>query len=158
MNSQYVLKTINPFVRDNKLTYDDFEKIFGFLPRKEQYSIADTIQDDLNIELVDELENLPEEVPPITNPAHEIRMSNKLLIRLVQDGDEQARQDLCVKNRGLVEKILSEHQKRVVTEDLVEKCNELLIKAAEEFTFDNEIDFDSYATQIMELALREGVD
>ena len=101
MNSQYILKTIRPFVRDNKLTYDDFDKVFGFLPRKEQYSIADAIQDDLHIELVDELEEVPAKLEPIIiRQSQEIKMPNKLLIRMIQDGDEQARQDLCVKIVG----------------------------------------------------------
>lgn len=51
MNTDYLLKTIRPFVKDNQLTYDDFEKIFGILPLKEQYPIAYAIQDDLKIEL-----------------------------------------------------------------------------------------------------------
>ena len=40
MNTQYILKEIQPFVVDRRLTYDDFEKIFGFLPLKEQYPIC----------------------------------------------------------------------------------------------------------------------
>lgn len=36
MNTQYIFEQIKPCVRENKLTYDDFEKIFGFLPLKEQ--------------------------------------------------------------------------------------------------------------------------
>ena len=157
MNSQYILKTIRQFVRDNKLTYDDFDKVFGFLPRKEQYSIADAIQDDLHIELVDELEAAPveekisdETAPLIVRSTCEIKMPNKLLIRMIQDGDEQARQDLCVKNRGLVEKIALKYKSRFKMADLIQAGNNGLIKAAEEFTFDNETDFDNYAAQIIE--------
>ncbi len=150
MNSQYIFKTIRPFVRDNKLTYDDFDKIFGFLPRKEQYPIADTIQDDLNIELVDELEDLPEEVPPVTDPAREIKMPNKLLIRLIQDGDQQARQDLCIKNRELVENIALKYTNNFALEDLIQAGNVGLIEAAEQFDFDKETDFDTCATLCIE--------
>lgn len=157
MNSQYILKTIRPFVRDNQLTYDDFDKVFGFLPRKEQYQIAYTIQDDLNIELVDEIEYSPteEKIQPETAPliarsACEIKMPNKLLIRLIQDGDEQARQDFCVKNRKLIEKIALKYQNKFKKADLIQAGNIGLIKAATEFTFDNETDFDNYAAQIIE--------
>lgn len=31
MNIQYLAKEIRPYVVGNQLTYDDFEKIFGFL-------------------------------------------------------------------------------------------------------------------------------
>jgi len=112
-----IRKEIIPYVVDNKLTYDTFDKIFGFLPRKEQYPIAYTIQDDLKIELVDEIifsseEIIPDEVIPlISREAREIKISNKILIGLIQSGDEQARQDLCVKNRGLVEKFAARYEK-----------------------------------------------
>ena len=33
-----------------------------------------------------------------------VQLSNKTLIKLIQEGDAQARQDLCVANRGLVDK------------------------------------------------------
>lgn len=61
MNTKYLLKQIRPYVKDNRLTYDDFDKLFGFLERREQYSIADAIHDELKIELVDEIDSPPEE-------------------------------------------------------------------------------------------------
>ena len=156
MNAAYISKLIRPFVRDNKLTYDDFDKIFGFLPRKEQYSIADTVQDDLNIELVDEIEELPQEdasaedTALIVREPREIRMPNKLLIRMIQDGDEQARQDLCVKNRGLVDKFAFKYWKRfpdkLDLEDLLQEGNIGLITAAERFDFSKNTEFSTYAT------------
>lgn len=107
MNTQYIEKEIRPYVVGNQLTYDDFEKIFGFLPRKEQYQICYAVQDDLKIELVDEItsapveEEVPAEVAPlIVKKPHEIKVPNKFLVRLIQEGDEQARQDLCVKKSG----------------------------------------------------------
>lgn len=170
MNSQYILKTIRLFVRDNKLTYDDFDKVFGFLPRKEQYSIADAIQDDLNIELVDELEEvqlkeIPAKVEPlIVRQAREIKMPNKLLIRMIQDGDEQARQDLCVKNRGLVESIASRcerHEKNFNTQltfdDLTQEGFVGMLKAAERFNFDQETEFSTYATFWIEQAIQRAI-
>lgn len=156
MNSRYILKTIRPFVKDGKLTYDDFGKIFGFLPRKEQYPIAYAIQDDLQIELVDAIEEAAiEEVPAETaqltvREAREIKMPNKLLIRMIQDGDEQARQDLCIKNRGLVEKFAMQYWKKfpdkLELEDLRQEGNLGLIRAAERFSFDKATEFSTYAT------------
>ena len=162
MTGAYISRLISPFARKNKLTYDDFDKIFGFLPRKEQYPIADTIQDVLHIELVDELDELPEESPKKVDPAREIKMPNKVLIRMIQDGDEQAKNDFCIKNSAFVEKCAVEcRQKYKITaslRDLMRAGNIGLIEAAEEFTFDGEIDFESYAAQIIELAIRECVD
>lgn len=170
MNSQYILKTIRPFVREDKLTYDDFDKVFGFLPRKEQYSIADSIQDDLHIELVDELaetttEAVDAEIEPlIVRQAREIKMPNKLLIRMIQDGDKQARQDLCVKNRGLVESIASRcerHEKNFNTqltfEDLTQEGFVGMLKAAERFDFSKETEFSTYATFWIEQAIQRAI-
>ena len=70
MNVDAIRKEIAPYVVNGELTYNDFDKIFGFLPRKEQYPIAYTIQDDLKIELVDEITSAPveEKVPDETVP------------------------------------------------------------------------------------------
>ena len=70
MNLDYLQKKIRPFVVNNQLTYDDFDKIFGQLPLKEQYPICDAVQDDLHVELVDEIdeppvEDVPAEVAPL---------------------------------------------------------------------------------------------
>ena len=59
MNVQYIYKEILPFVKEGSLTYDDFDKIFGFLPLKEQYPICYAIQDELHINLVDEIDSPP---------------------------------------------------------------------------------------------------
>lgn len=152
-----IKKEIIPYVVDNKLTYDTFDKIFGFLPRKEQYPIAYAIQDDLKIELVDEIifsseEIIPDEVTTlISREAREIKISNKILIGLIQSGDEQARQDLCVKNRGLVEKFAARYEKffssQLTFEDLVQEGTIGMLKAAERFDFSRESAFSTYATQ-----------
>ena len=168
MNTEYLLKTIRPFVKDNQLTYDDFEKIFGFLPLKEQYPIAYTIQDDLKIELVDEIASLPvaeeiptENAPLIVRRAAEIKMPNKLLIRLIQDGDEQARQDICVKNSGLIEKFALKYWKKfpdkLDLDDLRQEGNIGLITAAERFNFDKETEFSTYATFWIEQKIMRAV-
>ena len=40
MDPEQVLKEIRLCIVGNEMTWDDFDKIFGFLPRKEQYPIA----------------------------------------------------------------------------------------------------------------------
>ena len=167
MNTQYISKLISPCVVDNQLTYDDFEKIFGFLPRKEQYPICYAIQDDLKIELVDEIaaapvEEIPAELAPlIFKDPHEIKVPNKFLIRLIQDGDEQARQDLCVKNSGLVGKFALKHSKifsnKLDLEDLIQEGNIGLIKAAEKFDFTRDTEFSTYAVWWIEQAIKRAI-
>lgn len=170
MDTKYIFDQIKPYVIDNKLTYDDFEKVFGVLPLKEQYPIAYAIQDDLNIELVDEItstepvEEIPAEVAPlIVRKPNEIKVPNKFLIRLIQDGDEQARQDLCVKNRGLVGKFAFKYWKqfsdKLELEDLIQEGNIGLIVAAERFDFTKDTTFSTYATWwIIQKILRAIID
>ena len=157
MNIQYIAKEIRPYVVGNQLTYDDFEKIFGFLPRKEQYPICYAVQDELNIEMVDEIDSPPleEKLPPeieklIVRQPREIKASNKTLIRWIQEGDEQARQDLCVKNSGLVGKFAVKCKKKFADkldlEDLMQEGYMGLIKAAERFDFSKGTEFSTYAT------------
>ena len=155
-----IRKAIHPHVIDGVLTYDNFERIFGFLPLKEQYSICYAIQDHLKIELVDETisapdeeipdEDVSDEVAPLINrKPNEIKIPNKLLIKLIQDGDKQARQDLCVKNRRLIEKFAAKYEKildsQLTFEDLVQEGTIGMLKAAEQFDFRKDTQFSTYA-------------
>lgn len=56
MNSEKIFQMIRPYVKDNQLTYDDFEKIFDMLPQREKYLVAEFIETNLKILLVDEIE------------------------------------------------------------------------------------------------------
>ena len=113
---EYVLNEIKGYVENNQLTYDEFDEIFGDLEKLQQYEVTN-ILDELDIELVDE-KILPEEknsvvvtLPPIPRKAEEIKLSNNALVSLVQKGDRQAMRDLCVKNRGLVDKVALKYDK-----------------------------------------------
>ncbi len=167
MNTQYIFERIKPCVKDNKLTYDDFDKIFGFMQRKEQYPIAYAIQDELHVELVDELnEPTAEEIPAevvslIVRQPHEIKVPNKFLIRLIQDGDEQAKQDLCVKNSGLVGKfavkLLKQYPNTLELEDLMQEGFAGMLKAAERFIFGKDTQFSTYATWWIRQAMERAI-
>ena len=157
MNVDAIRKEIAPYVVNGELTYNDFDKIFSFLPRKEQYPIVYTIQDDLKIELVDEITSAPveEKVPDETLPlifrtAKEIKASNKILIALIQKGDEQARQDICIKNQGLVAKFANYYFEKfpcsLELDDLIQEGNIGMLRAAELFDFARETEFSTYAT------------
>lgn len=163
MNTKYLLKQIRPYVKDNRLTYDDFDKIFGFLERREQYQIVDALHDDLKIKLVDEIDSPPEEeeIPDedelpaeiasfIVRKPHEIKVPNKFLIRLIQNGDKQARQDLCIKNSGLVGKFAVKYIKKfpckLTLEDLMQEGFIGMLTAAEKFDLSKDTAFSTYAT------------
>ena len=40
-----------------------------------------------------------------------IKISNGVLVRMIQEGNQQAKQDLCIKNQGLVEKYANVYQR-----------------------------------------------
>ena len=54
MNREKILEMISPYAKNNRLSYEEFDKIFCGLSQKEKYLIADFLNDDLNISLVDE--------------------------------------------------------------------------------------------------------
>ena len=54
MNREKILEMIHPFVKDNRLSYEDFDKIFYGLSQKEKYSISEFLRDKLKILLIDE--------------------------------------------------------------------------------------------------------
>ena len=92
MNINYISQVIRPYVVENKLTYADFERVFGFLELREQYPIVDIIRDELKIDFVDEILTEPPTSDgtdsTIVKRANEIRASNRILIELIQRGDE----------------------------------------------------------------------
>ncbi len=55
MDSKEISKTIRPYVVESQMTYDDFERAFGSLDRREQYNIIRFIEEKLHILFVDEL-------------------------------------------------------------------------------------------------------
>lgn len=79
-----------------------------------------------------------------------ISIPNRTLIKLIQDGNRQAKQDLCIKNRGLVDKIAYVYMKmagnKLDFEDLQSVGMIGLLKAAEKFDLSSENQFSTYAT------------
>lgn len=92
-----------------------------------------------------------------------ISMSNKVLIRLIQDGDMQAKQDLCIKNKGLVDKVVNAYMKmagnKLEFEDLHSVGMLGMLKAAERFDLASDYEFSTYATWwIRQSVVREIMD
>ncbi|WP_432718909.1 hypothetical protein [Pectinatus frisingensis] len=58
MNKEVILKMVEPYLINDKLTYDTFDKIFNMLSKREQYDACEMLAQ-LNIELVDEIPTIP---------------------------------------------------------------------------------------------------
>lgn len=165
MNIDYISQVIRPYVVNNALAYADFERVFGFLELREQCPIVDIIRDELKIDFVDELSTEPttsaEAESTIVKRANEIQASNRILIELIQRGDEQARQDLCVKNSGLVYKSAKYYCEKfpckLELEDLVQEGNLGMLRAAEKFDFSKNTQFSTYATFWIKQAITRAI-
>ena len=195
MNTELILKMVQPYLKNNQISFKDFKRLFDFLSRQEQYLVVDIliaknigfISDDgkkydfhsgttsknekqneeeveLDVELAetydedDDFEILYDEdlfkdkngfKTSFVN-YKDIKQSNEILCTLIQQGNEQAKQDLCVKNRALVDKYAWAYGKKYLTkltfDDLEQSGMIGLIKAAEKFEIQKGFAFTTYAT------------
>ena len=78
-----------------------------------------------------------------------IRQSNEILCKLIQEGNEQAKQDLCIKNRMLVCKVAKKYDQYfgndLSFEDLEQAGMMGMLRAAEKFRVDLGYNFSTYA-------------
>ncbi len=78
-----------------------------------------------------------------------VHLSNRVLCQMVQNGDQQAKHDLCVKNQGLVDKYVNMYQhmlgSKLDFEDLQQAGMMGMVKAAERFDFAFGTEFSTYA-------------
>lgn len=199
MNVEIILHMAEPYVKDGAITYDEFDKIFSILSRKEQYAVSEVLFQnginlvdehvaeeetldldiDIGIESMDGFDDDDFEIlydeslfkdkgvsdssyePLVVNKV--IRQSNEILCTLVQQGNRQAVQDLCVKNQRLVDKYVSAYLKRyanrVEFEDLEQVGYIGLIKAAQRFDIRQGTSFSTYAVYwIKQCIIREIMD
>lgn len=188
MNEEIILKMINPYLKNDTLTYEEFENIFCILSLKEQYQVSEILYSK-GIELVDK--DIEEDVLDIDFAKnnkfevlyddsifkdqsimendeehlrlnHEVYQSNETLCMLIQQGNRQAVQDLCIKNRRLVDKYVVGYQKkygnRLGFDDLEQVGFLGLIKAAHKFDIEQGA-FSTYAVfWIKQRILREIID
>lgn len=92
-----------------------------------------------------------------------VLLSNRVLIRMIQEGDAQAKQDLCIKNHGLVDKWAGIYQRvygnKMDFEDLEQAGMLGMIKAAERFELNARTEFSTYAVWWIKQAItREIMD
>ena len=156
----YVLAAVQPYVENQQLTYDEFDKIFSHLEKRVQYKATDILAAS-SIELVDK-KILPAQVELQTEKIfstqpknivlhkdYEITASNAILVKLAQNGDMQALQDLIVKNRGLILKYANRYDKiynhNLDIEDLEQEGTLGMMKAVEDFDLSKGTQFSTYA-------------
>ena len=173
MDEELILRMASPYIKDNTLSYYEFDNIYSMLSRKEQYKTSDILEKN-GIKLVDtesisdfdqdedfevdedfEFEILYDEEIFKDNESSEyvsvnnVRQENEILCHLIQEGNKQAVQDLCVKNRKLVDKYVIKFQKahpnRLDFEDLEQVGFIGLIKAAKKFDLKKDVAFSTYA-------------
>ena len=160
MNQEYIVSLAAPFTQDGLLTYNDFEDIFKDFDLHEQYEICDILYD-CGIELVDELPiqdhldesaTISEKLININEPLivkEKIHQSNEILCKLIQEGNQQAKQDLCIRNKNLVFKFAHRYEKYLghdlTLEDLIQAGMIGIIKAADRFDSTIGCNFTTYA-------------
>lgn len=197
MDENIIIKMVSPYVKDNKITYDDFEKIFDMLSKKEQYGVSDVLLKN-RIELVDSVsedDKLDDESDIfiseddfeilydesifgddewegtekkqdsnlIVKKGYEIKQTNLMLLDAIKRGNKQAMQDLCIKNKALVDKYAQMYKKlmgnNLEFEDLEQAGMLGMIKAAEKFDFSYNGAFSTYAVWwIRQSIMREIMD
>ncbi|MBS6194493.1 MAG: sigma-70 family RNA polymerase sigma factor [Clostridiales bacterium] len=177
MNEEIILSMVNLYVKDGAITYVQFDKIFNVLSRKEQYGVVEVLHRN-GINLIDEHVNEEDFVLDLNAEEPEtddfeilydedifkdkgiveddyffinknVKQSNEILCSLIQEGNRQAVQDLCVKNKGLVDKYVAGYQKkygnRLDFDDLEQVGFIGLIKAAKKFDIGQGTAFSTYA-------------
>lgn len=189
INAELVMKMVEPYVRDNSITYWEFENLFEMLSKPEQYEVINVLISN-NIDLLDNIpqSDLAEESDEVITynlsdeePTEEfeikyknvfedsalgeeyefqyknIRQTNELLCHLIQQGNRQAKSDLCNKNQGLVQKYAGLYEKAcgysIEYKDLMQVGYIGLLKAAEKFDASKECAFSTYAVWWLKQAM-----
>ncbi len=106
------------------------------------------LYDDSLFEDEDRIKDKDEHAEPL-KVRKKILLSNRALIQMIQNGDAQARQDLCVKNQGLVDKWSGIYEKmlgnKLEFDDLRQAGMLGMIKAAQKFDLNIGTEFSTYA-------------
>ena len=198
MNEKIIFKMVEPYLKDNTITYKEFDELFEFLSLKEQYEVVELLfahgislseaeQCDekgncFNIEEVLDVdfdEQGEYEKPDVlydegifrnknSDDLHvvlykDVKQTNDVLCRLIQEGNKQARQDICVKNKLLIDKYANAYLRyfgnRLDFEDLEQAGYIGLLKAAERFDLKRDSAFSTYSVfWIRQSIVREVMD
>ncbi|MCR3907040.1 MAG: RNA polymerase sigma factor RpoD/SigA [Tenericutes bacterium] len=160
MNSEFVLKLVRPYLRNNSIHEDDFEKLFEFLTLHEKYGVIDILiknNIDIRYEETEDNSNHNDERPDgksedgVTGKklSSNIKISNEQLCIMYQNGDKTAIDLLYIKNQRFIWKIVNKYSRifnqKLDDEDLVSYGFFGLEKAAKKFDPSLEYKFTTYA-------------
>jgi len=173
MNEEIILKMVQPYLKTMSITYEEFDRLFEMLSLREQYGVLEILNKH-HIELRDEEEEKDDKDFEImyddsvfsSEEAYhekkvqdgyseylevkkEIKLSNEILCVMIQQGNDQAKQDLCIRNRRLVEKVANTYNQfagnDLAFEDLRQAGMMGMLNAAEKFDPDRGNAFSTYA-------------
>ena len=170
LNRQYVLAKLNPYLNSaREISAEEFEMLFSYLTKKEQYQVIDIMIDN-DIEYVDE-KNPEETRSEITqtnvakvfaDPKKYLSYSSAMLCRLYQEGRKDALEILIIKNEKYVRHVAKKIMNNISTQSLSEE--ELfqegvigLIKAAELFDVKRDNAFLTYASSWIKQAIYRAI-
>lgn len=177
MNEEIILKMTEQFANSGMMTYDDFSKLFKMLSHNEQTSVMDILgnhgiivvdpgksrADILDVDIIVDydVECDDEDISSYFKDQgydadneplmfkKEVKQSNPILCTLIQKGNRQAEQDLCIKNKRLVDKYVIAYQKIYATdlefEDLEQAGYIGMLTAAHRFIVEKGNAFSTYA-------------
>lgn len=175
MNEEIILQMAKPYVENGVLSYDLFDRIYNMLSLREKYQVCEILYNH-NIQLSDADDSSPDGIrsensseSPFadstlfddtifkdTKSSNEyvfytgkVNQSNDTLIKLIQEGNKQAKQDICIKNEGLVRKYANAYYhffgNDLDFEDLMQAGFLGLLTAAERYKFEKNSAFSTYA-------------
>ncbi len=175
MNEELILQMAKPYVKNGVLSYDLFDRVYNMLSLREQYQVCEMLYSH-NIHLSDADDSSPDGIrsensseSPFADSTlfddtifkdtkssdeyvfytGKINQSNDTLIKLIQEGNKQARQDICIKNERLVRKYASAYYhffgNDLDFEDLMQAGFLGLLTATERYKFEKNTAFSTYA-------------
>jgi RNA polymerase primary sigma factor len=178
MNEEFILEEIQPYVRNNQLTYDDFNEIFGLVDDEFKSEIKFFIENDSGITFVqkydiDEIEKSYEKVDigETVYVGDSLKMYLKEIGRIPLLNYEEER-DLAIKmeeslsvknaliagNLRLVVSIAKRYRGHGMDFlDLIQEGNLGLIKAVEKFDYRKGYKFSTYATWWIRQAITRAI-
>ena len=183
MNEQLIIDMARPYVKDGFITYEEFNHIYEMLSQGEKDAVVDILYnngidridaDEQDEDADDKFEvlyddglfkdtgfNAQNPKPVVVNEV--VKQSNEILCAMIQQGNLQAEQDLCVKNKKLVDKYALAYEKRYrhrLDFDDIEQAGFIgLITAAKKFDIGMGYSFSTYAVWWIKQAItREIID
>lgn len=165
MNRQYILDRIKPYLINNMLYEEDFNRLFSNLHLRQQYQIVNILLQE-NIDIIydtpkPETEVKKEHKVAAKNYKNLNDLKNEQLCVLYKQGVNDALDTIVEKNTGLVRsrvlKYMKKYRNKLEFDDLYQFGMIGLIKATERFDIRKETNFTTYAVWWIDQAILRGI-